>query len=78
MSPLAGVDDACFVSGASDRREFFAFCGILPDTYRAAPPLPCLAGGSLFATTVVDRGIMEVSSSYTGFVVSIASWAVAT
>ncbi len=62
------------MTGASDRCEFFAFCGILPETYRAAPPLPGLTGGNLFAITVVDLGIMEVSSSYTGFILDIAYW----
>lgn len=41
----------------SARWEVFAFCGILPETYRAAPPRPGLSAGSLFAMTVVDRGI---------------------
>lgn len=48
----------------SPRWEFLAFCGILPDTYRAAPPRPGLTAGSLFAMTVVERGIEYVSSSY--------------
>lgn len=77
MSPLTGVEEACFVTGASNRWEFLAFCGILPETYRAAPPLPSLAGGNLFAITVVDLGIIEVSSSYTGLVLEIAYWVTA-
>ncbi len=42
---------------------FFAFWGILPDTYLAAPPRPGFAAGSLLAITVVDLGIIDVSSS---------------
>lgn len=49
---------------ASDLWKLLAFCGIFPDTYLAAPPLPGLAAGSLLAMTVVDRGTMAVSSSY--------------
>lgn len=64
-TPVAGVEETDLAAGASDRWEFFAFWGILPDTYRAAPPRPGFAGGSLFAITVVDLGIIEVSSSYT-------------
>lgn len=41
--------------------------GTLPDMYRAALPAPGLVGGSRRATTEVDRGMMVVSSSYTGF-----------
>ena len=48
----------------SDRWEFFAFIGILPETYLAAPPFPGFKAGNLFAMTVVDRGTMAVSSSY--------------
>ena len=49
--------------GTSDRCVFLAFWGILPDTYLAAPPRPGFAAGSLLAITVVERGIIEVSSS---------------
>jgi hypothetical protein len=50
--------------GASLLEEFFAFTGALPVIYRAARPAPGLRGGNLLATTVVDRGMMVVSSSY--------------
>lgn len=43
--------------------EFLGLCGILPVTYLAAPPRPGFRAGSRFAMTVVDRGIIEVSSS---------------
>ena len=48
----------------SARYEFLAFWGILPETYREAPPRPGFSAGSLLATTVVDRGMENVSSSY--------------
>lgn len=54
---------AGFVEWVSCRFEFFAFTGILPETYLAAPPRPGFAAGILFAITVVDRGIIAVSSS---------------
>lgn len=53
-----------FDTDVSTLCEFFEFCGILPETYRAAPPLPAFAAGSRLAITVVDRGMMDVSSSY--------------
>jgi hypothetical protein len=43
--------------------EFLEVCGILPVTYLAAPPRPGFRAGSRFAITVVERGIIEVSSS---------------
>jgi hypothetical protein len=46
------------------RDEFFALTGILPDTYLAARPAPGFMGGSRRATTVVDLGMIVVSSSY--------------
>jgi len=61
------VDFDCFTSfdtEASALCEFLEFCGILPETYLAAPPLPAFAAGRRFAITVVDRGMMVVSSSY--------------
>lgn len=48
------------------RDEFLAFTGILPDIYLAARPAPGLIGGSRRAITDVERGIMVVSSSYSG------------
>jgi hypothetical protein len=48
----------------SERCVFLAFKGILPDTYLAAPPFPGLMAGNLFAMTVVDLGMMVVSSLY--------------
>ena len=48
----------------SDLWVFFAFWGILPDTYRAAPPLPGLTAGNLLAMTVVPLWTIAVSSSY--------------
>lgn len=56
--------EAEFVVVVSARWKAFAFCGIFPDTYRAAPPRPGLSAGNLFAMTVVERGIEYVSSSY--------------
>ena len=50
--------------GASVRVELRALTGILPDTYRAAPPRPAFAGGSLLAIIEVERGMIVVSSSY--------------
>jgi hypothetical protein len=52
-----------FVPKASVRCVFFALTGAFPETYLAAPPLPGFAAGSLFAITVVERGIIVVSSS---------------
>src|SRR5690349_14189415 len=46
------------------RDWFFALTGILPETYRAALPAPGFIGGRRRATTVVDRGMIVVSSSY--------------
>lgn len=43
--------------------EFLGLCGILPVTYLAAPPRPGFKAGSRFAITVVERGIIKVSSS---------------
>lgn len=68
MYVLGGLADECLpfaLEAFSDLCEFFAFAGILPETYRAAPPRPGFAAGSRFAMTVVDRGIIMVSSSYT-------------
>ncbi len=48
----------------SFRDEFFALTGILPVTYLLALPAPFLMAGSRRARTVVDRGIIAVSSSY--------------
>lgn len=48
----------------SVREAFRALTGILPETYRAAPPLPGRAAGNRRAITEVDRGIIVVSSSY--------------
>ena len=42
--------------------EFLALTGGFPDRYLAAPPFPGLAAGSRFAMTVVERGIISVSS----------------
>ena len=64
VSPLTGVEEG-FIVDASVRWEFLAFWGILPDTYRAAPPRPGFAAGSLRAMTVVPLCIIDVSSSYT-------------
>lgn len=61
---MGAFENRGFVAGGSCRWKFFAFCGILPDTYRAAPPRPAFKAGSLFAITVLDRGIIEVSSWY--------------
>jgi hypothetical protein len=47
--------------------EFFALTGILPVTYLLALPAPFLMAGSRRARTVVDRGIIAVSSSYSDF-----------
>lgn len=46
------------------REEFLAATGILPETYLAPRPAPGFAAGSRRATTVVDRGMIVVSSSY--------------
>ena len=46
----------------SFRDEFFALTGILPVTYLLALPAPFLMAGSRRARTVVDRGIIAVSS----------------
>jgi hypothetical protein len=51
----------------SFRDEFFALTGILPVTYLLALPAPFLMAGSRRARTVVDRGIIAVSSSYSDF-----------
>lgn len=50
------------ITDASARFDILELCGILPVTYLAAPPRPGLRAGSRFAITVVERGIIEVSS----------------
>ena len=52
-----------FEAMLSDLCVFFALTGIFPDTYRAAPPRPGFEAGNLFAMTVVDLGMIVVSSS---------------
>ena len=47
----------------SIRCVFLDAVGALPDTYRAAPPRPGLAAGCRLAITVVERGMISVSSS---------------
>ena len=67
---ICGAEAAAFgletapAAGVSFLEEFFALIGILPVMYRAARPAPAFCGGNLLATTVVDLGIMVVSSSY--------------
>ena len=61
---LGLVDDCSF------REEFFAFTGILPDTYLKAFPAPFFMGGNRRAMTDVERGMIVVSSSYSGYIVS--------
>lgn len=51
-----------FETDESALYEFLGLCGILPVTYLAAPPRPDFKAGSRFAITVVERGIIEVSS----------------
>jgi hypothetical protein len=48
----------------SFRDEFFALTGILPVIYLLAFPAPLLIAGNRRARTVVDRGMIAVSSSY--------------
>jgi hypothetical protein len=54
----------------SFREAFFAFTGILPDTYLKAFPAPFFRGGNRRAMTEVERGIIVVSSSYSSYIVS--------
>jgi hypothetical protein len=60
--------DFAFVllADCSFREEFLALTGILPDMYLAALPAPGLMGGSRRAMIEVERGMMVVSSSYSG------------
>ena len=58
----------------SFRDEFFALTGILPVTYLLAFPAPFLMAGSRRARTVVDRGIIAVSSSYSYTWLAKCSW----
>lgn len=62
--------EAGFVAGllvdCSFREEFLAVTGILPDIYLAALPAPGLMGGNRRAMIDVERGMMVVSSSYSG------------
>lgn len=55
--------EVAFETDESALYEFLGLCGILPVTYLAAPPRPGFRAGSRFAITVVERGIIEVSSS---------------
>ena len=61
---LAAVDFAVDLLACSFRDEFLAFTGILPVMYRWALPAPLFIAGNRRAMTVVERGIMAVSSSY--------------
>jgi hypothetical protein len=63
MAALVLADGLALLA-CSFRDEFFALTGILPVTYLLALPAPFLMAGSRRARTVVDRGIMAVSSSY--------------
>src|ERR1700722_17277446 len=63
---LADCLTPAFDADCSFREEFFAFTGIFPDMYRAARPAPAFNGGNRRAMMDVDRGIMVVSSSYSG------------
>lgn len=65
IAVLSGNLPSEFTFGMDDSAlcEFLGLCGILPVTYLAAPPRPGFRAGSRFAITVVERGMIVVSSS---------------
>jgi hypothetical protein len=63
---VVGTGFAADLFACSLRDEFFAFTGILPVIYLAARPWSLLMAGSRRAMTVVERGIIVISSSYSG------------